>query len=87
MNLPRLRWYAVPASVSCEGKTLEEGTVYVRTIAAKLATGLAAKHVHDTWGTADPRIDYKVTVYRATREDETDERFNRPETVFTEECV
>ncbi len=87
MNNP-LHWFQVPAEVVCEGEQLEFAYVYVRTDTSRNALVKARQHVHDTWGTADQRIDYRVEVWtpvRLKRETEQEQRafLNRPEDVFS----
>lgn len=80
-----LKWWAVHCHVVCEEETLESGIVYVRARTASAADFAAKDHVHDTWGTADARINYRVDTDTPEEQDETDPRFNRPESVFTDD--
>lgn len=83
-----MKWYQTFAEVICENEQLERGYVYVKANDANEVPKLVRKHVNDTWGTADVRIDYTVETKEVKEIDEdslAENRnfFNRPENVFT----
>lgn len=83
-----LHWYRVEAEVNCDGEQLEHGFVYIKATTLKDARVGALNYVDSTWGTTDPRIDYGICAWGATKIDENTEQthrefFNRPESVFT----
>ncbi len=82
-----LKWWAVPCRVECEGDTLEAATVFVRCAEWQEAQARAVRHVHDTWGTADNRIDYLVKNAHPEEQDETDPKFFGRPGEFTERAA
>lgn len=80
-----VHWFSVRCHVICDGSYLASRTVYVRANTAGMAELAAKDHAHDTWPEADTRIDYRIDAEEAQECDETDPRFNRPETVFTDD--
>lgn len=82
---PGLKWFAFPVDLVREQdeRVLESGTVYARADHATKACQMVLDHVRTTWEEAygdDYRIDAALPIVH----EDTEPRFNRPETVFSE---
>ncbi len=84
------KWWAVACRVSDAGKPIETGTVYVLAANEIDARSIAVSHVYDTWAsTQDVGAPSAASVFvnsdAPQPQDDTDPRFNRPESVFTDD--